>query len=139
MAPTSAGFWAAWLPFTLPQAWPFSWWIACVVDHYSRRVMGFAVFCKEPSSIDIRQYLARAIGAASQGTKAVPKYIVSEVHRVGQGPSVRLLGVQRVVERKRNPTTLRREWPARRDGCGGKVHPLDEGGMAPAWRGPVSP
>jgi transposase len=41
VAPTSAGFWAAWTPFALPQVWPWCWWIACVVDHYSRRVTGF--------------------------------------------------------------------------------------------------
>ena len=31
------------MPFALPQCWPFSWWLAVVMDHYSRRVMGFAV------------------------------------------------------------------------------------------------
>ena len=74
VAPTSAGFWAAWLPFTLPQVWPFCWWIACVVDHYSRRVMGFALFWKEPCSIDIRRSLGRAI--ARGGT--APKYLISD-------------------------------------------------------------
>src|SRR5439155_4377784 len=24
--PTALGFWAAWVPFALPQVWPFSWW-----------------------------------------------------------------------------------------------------------------
>jgi len=41
--PTAAGFWAPWLPFALPQCWPFCWWLAIVIDHYSRRAMGFAV------------------------------------------------------------------------------------------------
>jgi hypothetical protein len=41
--PIIAGFWAAWLPFTLPQRWPFWWWVAIVIDHFSRRVMGLAV------------------------------------------------------------------------------------------------
>ena len=81
MAPASAGFWAAWMPFALPQVWPFCWWLACAVDHYSRRVMGFAVFSKEPSSIDIRRCLGRAIGRASKGRKAAPKYIVSDKGR----------------------------------------------------------
>jgi hypothetical protein len=22
------GFWTTWLPFTLPQCWPFAWWLA---------------------------------------------------------------------------------------------------------------
>ena len=41
--PTGAGFWAPWLPFALPQRWPFCWWLAVVIDHYSRRVMGALV------------------------------------------------------------------------------------------------
>ncbi len=42
--PTAAGFWVPWLPFTWPQAWPFCWWVAVVidgslksVDHFRRR------------------------------------------------------------------------------------------------------
>ena len=42
--PIGIGFWCSWLPFTLPQRWPFCWWLAVAVDHYSRRLMGFAVF-----------------------------------------------------------------------------------------------
>ena len=38
--PIYAGFWASWLPFSLPQCWPFCWWVAVVIDHYSRRMMG---------------------------------------------------------------------------------------------------
>ena len=41
--PISGGFWVPWSPLTLPQYWPFCWWMAIVLDHYSRRVMGFAV------------------------------------------------------------------------------------------------
>ena len=29
---TSMGFWAPWLPFALPQRWPFCWWVAVVID-----------------------------------------------------------------------------------------------------------
>ena len=32
-----------------------------VVDHFSRRVVGFAVFDKHPSSIDVRQFLGRVV------------------------------------------------------------------------------
>jgi transposase-like protein len=42
--PTALGFWVSWLPFALPQVWPFCWWLAVAIDHYSRRVMGFAVY-----------------------------------------------------------------------------------------------
>jgi hypothetical protein len=52
--PTSAGFWSSWLPFALPQCWPFCWWLAVVVDHYSRRVLGFRLFLGQPSSKQIK-------------------------------------------------------------------------------------
>jgi hypothetical protein len=30
--PTQMGFWCPWLPFALPQAWPFCWWLAVVFE-----------------------------------------------------------------------------------------------------------
>ena len=47
--PTALGFWTSWVPFALPQVWPFCWWLAVAVDHFSRRVMGFAVYRALPS------------------------------------------------------------------------------------------
>ena len=38
--PTSAGFWTSWSPLALPQCWPFCWWLAVIMDHFSRRVHG---------------------------------------------------------------------------------------------------
>ena len=55
--PTALGFWVSWLPFTLPQVWPFCWWVGVAIDHFSRRVMGFAVFRGEPSSAAVRKFL----------------------------------------------------------------------------------
>src|SRR2546425_5545997 len=34
------------LPISPPQVWPFCWWVGIAVDHYSRRVMGYAVYCR---------------------------------------------------------------------------------------------
>ncbi len=65
-----------WLPFSILQLWPFTWRIACVVDHYSRRVMGFALFKKEPKSVDIRTFLGRVVKR-----HGAPKYIVSDKGR----------------------------------------------------------
>ena len=31
--PIVSGFWASWLPFALPQCWPFCWWVAVAIDH----------------------------------------------------------------------------------------------------------
>jgi len=72
--PIGAGFWVPWLPFSLPQRWPFCWWLAVVVDHYSRRVMGFALFNCQPGSEAIRSLLGRTIAAVG----AVPKYLVCD-------------------------------------------------------------
>ncbi len=42
--PISGGFWTNWIPNAIWQRWPVCWWLLNVVDHYSRRSMGFAVF-----------------------------------------------------------------------------------------------
>ena len=72
VVPASPGLWASWLPFALPQAWPFCWWVALVIDHFSRRAMGVAVFKKQPTSVQIRSFLGRLY------TKAKPRYILCD-------------------------------------------------------------
>src|SRR5262249_20924230 len=57
--PTSAGFWSSWLPFALPQCWPFCWWVAIVLDHYSRRVLGFRLFLRQHTTNQISRFLGR--------------------------------------------------------------------------------
>lgn len=71
LVPTG-GFWTAWLPFSLPQCCPFCWWIACIIDHFSRRVMGVAVFRKQPDSRQVQQFLAKTIPE----NNAKPKYVI---------------------------------------------------------------
>ncbi|MCI0407586.1 MAG: DDE-type integrase/transposase/recombinase [Acidobacteria bacterium] len=63
--PTALGFWVSWLPFTLPQVWPFCWWVAVAVDHFSRRIMRFAVYRKSPSSASVRGFLETAFRKAA--------------------------------------------------------------------------
>ncbi len=72
--PVSGGFWTPWSPSTLPQSWPFCWWVAIVLDQYSRRVMGFAVFPDMPTSVAIRSFLGRTIKPAA----ARPKYVICD-------------------------------------------------------------
>ena len=72
VVPTSLGMWTAWTPFALPQVWPFCWWVAIVVDHFSRRAMGVAVFEKHPTSVQVRAFLGRI------SAKAKPKYIICD-------------------------------------------------------------
>ncbi len=72
--PTSLGFWCSWIPYALPQRWPFCWWLAVAVDHYSRRIMGFTVFEQPPTSVAIRAFLGRATRQA--GT--VPQHLITD-------------------------------------------------------------
>ena len=72
--PITGSFWVPWSPLTLPQCWPFCWWVAIVLDHYSRRVMGFAVFSNLPSSEDIQAFLDRTIKASGVS----PKHLISD-------------------------------------------------------------
>ena len=72
--PTGAGFWTSWLPFALPQCWPFCWWVAVVIDHFSRRVMGLAAFKSQPTSEEVRGFLGRAIAKA----KKAPRHIICD-------------------------------------------------------------
>ncbi len=72
--PIGGGFWTPWLPLALPQVWPFCWWIGCAVDHYSRRVMGFALFKKPPTSVEVHAFLGRTMRKAG----ASPKYLVCD-------------------------------------------------------------
>jgi transposase InsO family protein len=74
VVPTGIGFWVPWLPFSLPQCWPFCHWVAVVVDHFSRRVMGCTAFKSQPTSEAVRGFLGRAIAKAQK----TPRYIVCD-------------------------------------------------------------
>jgi len=45
-----------------------------VIDHYSRRVVGFATFGSNPTSLSIQSFLESAIFNAG----AAPKYVISD-------------------------------------------------------------
>jgi len=64
-----AKFWVPWLPFSLPQVWPFCWWVLAATDHFSRRVMKLAVFTKQPTTAQVTAALDRAIKAAGKHPK----------------------------------------------------------------------
>ena len=57
--PMASGFWVTWAPLSLPQRWPFCWWVAVIVDHFSRRVMGLSVFAKRPRAKPCASFWAR--------------------------------------------------------------------------------
>jgi putative transposase len=74
VVPTAAGFWVPWLPLALPQCWPFCWWVAIVIDHFSRKALGSTVFKQQPTSLQVRKFLGQLI--AQLGTS--PKYLVTD-------------------------------------------------------------
>ena len=72
--PTRAGFWVPWFPFSLPQRWPFCWWVAVAVDQFSRAVVGFAVFAQVPTSEQVQSFLDRAIRSSG----STPRYVITD-------------------------------------------------------------
>ncbi|MFC1461217.1 DDE-type integrase/transposase/recombinase [Verrucomicrobiota bacterium] len=71
--PTRSGFWTSWPPFAWPQRWPFCWWLLIVIDHFSRKCLGIALFYEPPTSDQVHRILNKAI---RQNKK--PKYIISD-------------------------------------------------------------
>ncbi len=72
--PTSRGLAAVWFPFALPQVWPFCWWVLVIIDHYSRKVVGFALFKRPPTSREV----ANALGRAVERNGLAPKHLVTD-------------------------------------------------------------
>ncbi len=72
--PITGGFWTTWNPFAVFPCWPFGWWVAIVLDHFSRRVHGFEVFDRKPNSQSIISFLDRVIHQIG----AKPKYLISD-------------------------------------------------------------
>jgi putative transposase len=72
--PTSLGYWTSWLPFAMPPRWPFCWWVAAVVDHYSRRVMGTAIFESEPAAADV----SRLVGLVCRSLRCRSAHLITD-------------------------------------------------------------
>ncbi|MDH3284150.1 MAG: DDE-type integrase/transposase/recombinase [Acidobacteriota bacterium] len=74
VVPTPAGLWTSWLPWAVPQRWPFCWWVAVVMDPYSRPIMGVALFEKQPSAAAVQRCLTRIV--REQTVK--PRHLISD-------------------------------------------------------------
>ena len=72
--PVGTGLWTAWLPFSLPACWPFCWWVAVVMDHDSRRIMGIVLFSRQPTSEAVRAFISRA----RYRVRATPRHLISD-------------------------------------------------------------
>ena len=75
--PISGGFWTNWIPNAIWQRWPVCWWVLNVIDHFSRRSMGFAVFKCRPTSEEV----TAALDSIMVAEKVSPKHLI-----VDQGP-----------------------------------------------------
>jgi transposase-like protein len=74
LLPTSAGFWVPWWPLSLLQRWPFCFWLGVVLDHFSRSIVGWRLFLKQPTGLEVVGLLERAKTRAG----IAPKHIVSD-------------------------------------------------------------
>jgi transposase InsO family protein len=74
LLPTSGGFCVPWVPFSLPQCWPFCFHLAVVLDHFSRSIVAWKLFYKEPTA----QAICRLLDQARNAVGRTPKYIVSD-------------------------------------------------------------
>ena len=72
--PTLTGFWISWLPWSVPQRWPFSCWVAVGVDHLSRRIMGVRAFRGRPTAEAMSAFLASLIRAAG----GAPRHLITD-------------------------------------------------------------
>ena len=70
--PISGGFWASWVPNAIWQRWPVCWWLLNVVDHFSRRSVGFAAFKCRPTSEEVTAALDRILSAE----QVRPKHLI---------------------------------------------------------------
>jgi putative transposase len=70
----TGGFWTTWQPFSLPQCWPFCYWVAVVIDHFSRRVMGVTAFTKQPDCKAVCSFLGRTISKVGKA----PRYMICD-------------------------------------------------------------
>jgi len=72
--PTCLGFWIPWFPHTWAQCWPFCFWVAVVVDHFSRKAVMVRCFQSNPTAQQVTDTLDVAIAAEG----VTPKYIISD-------------------------------------------------------------
>jgi hypothetical protein len=116
--PTGAGFWVPLLPYSLPQSWPFCWWVAVVVDHVSRAVVGLAVFRESPTAEELQAAISEAIQRV---------WSSAAIHHHRQGAAVPQRFLEDVLPQEGDPPTVRRSRETWEHCNRGTVHPCDEG------------
>jgi len=74
LLPIVGGWWAPWIPFSLPQLWPFCFWFGAVLDQDSRSVMAWKLWLTQPTA----KQVASMFEAARKKAGRAPKYVVSD-------------------------------------------------------------
>jgi hypothetical protein len=74
LVPMTLGLWCSWTPFALPQRWPFCWWVAVALDHFSRKALGAAIFKSEPTGEQTVNFLDRVVRIVGRA----PKYAITD-------------------------------------------------------------
>jgi transposase InsO family protein len=74
LVPTHVGFWVPWVPFSWLQCWPFAYWVAVVIDHFSRSAITLESFTNCPTCSNVTSWLDVVI----QSIGHCPKYIISD-------------------------------------------------------------
>ena len=77
-------------PFRRRTGWPFFCWILVIIDHYSRKAVGFEVFKKEPTSEEVAKALESAIAQNGQA----PKHMITDQGKQFTGDAFKRLLVQ---------------------------------------------
>lgn len=72
--PTAIGFWTPSSPFGLTQRWPFCWWLVVLADQFSAKILGVAVFPKQPTTGEVRALLNRAVTEVG----VAPDYLITD-------------------------------------------------------------
>ena len=87
------GFWTAWIPFSLPQCWPFCHWAATVADHFSRCVIGNSAFKSQPTSHAVWAFLGQWSSTRSDGGVPIP--MCRPAQSGGSGPLAQVNSARR--------------------------------------------
>ncbi len=74
LLPAMSGWWVPWLPCSLVQRWPFCWWLCVVLDHFSRSVVAWRLFQKEPTA----EQVCRLLDDARRAAGGAAKYTVTD-------------------------------------------------------------
>lgn len=124
LVPLVGRFFAGWFPFSVPQCWPFYWWVGGVLDQYSRAVMAKAVFRTQPSAAEVCRMLDRGV----RRTGCAPGHIISDqggqfqgeyrdwCKKVGAKPRFGAVGSSASI------AVLERFWRSMKDECFRVIH-----------------